>query len=122
MKIAIPSTGESINSKVSLTFARAPYILFVDDSTNKTKAVRNPYLTGRGVGYAISEMVANEGTDAVITNTIGPNALTTLRQLSIKIYKGTGTIKEAIESLKKNELVELTTASGPMGMGLGFGR
>lgn len=120
MKIAIPSTGENINSRISLTFARAPYILIVDDSTNEAKAIRNPYLTGRGVGYAMAERMANEGVDAVVTNTIGPNALATLNQLGIKVYHTSGIIKDAIESLKNNKLSELTTASEPRG--LGFGR
>ncbi len=122
MKIAIPSTGQDIDGAISPTFARAPYFVIVDSQSLEARAIKNPYVVGRGVGYATAELIANEGAEAVITNTIGPNAASALRGLGIKIYQASGSIREAVQALKNNRISELTTPMRGPGLGLGRGQ
>lgn len=122
MKIAIPSTGQDINGTISPTFARAPYFVIVDSQSLEARAIKNPYVVGRGVGYATAELIANEMAEAVITNTIGPNAASALRELGIKIYQASGSIKEAVKALQENRISELTTPTRGPGLGLGRGQ
>ncbi len=121
MKIAIPSTGQNIDGTISPTFARAPYFVIVDSQSMEAKTIKNPYVVGRGVGYATAELIANEGVEAVITNTIGPNAASALRGLGIRIYQASGSIKGAVQALQENRISELTTPTRGPGLGLGRG-
>ena len=119
MKIAIPSTSENENGQISPTFARAEYFIIKDTETGETEALKNPYTTGRGVGFAVAELLANKGVNAVATETIGPNAMTALKELGIKIYQSQGSVKETIERVEKGELSEINTATPPRRLGMG---
>ncbi len=128
MKIAIPSTSESENGQISPTFARAGQFVIKNTETGETEILKNPYITGRGVGFAVAELLANKGVNAVIAETIGPNAVTALREIGIKVYQYQGSVKEAIEKAEKGELNEINMPVPPRGFGMrgragfGFGR
>ncbi len=119
MKIAFASTGQDLNSQVDIRFARAPYFLIVDSETRNYEAIPNPYITGRGVGYAASELISNKGASAVVAGSFGPNAFAVLKQLGIKVYRATGVIHQIIDDIVNNRIPELTA---PSGFGPGFGR
>ena len=121
MKIGIASTGSDLNSQVDIRFARAPYFLIVDSETKEFESVKNPYVVGRGVGYATAELLANKGVNAVIAGSVGPNAYNVLTRLGIKMYIGTGTNNNVIENLKNNQLTELTNPTPSPGFGAGRG-
>ena len=56
-------------------------------------------------------MIVNEDVEAVITGNIGPNAYKVLSAAQTIVYSGvTGTVKEALDILKKGEL---KSSSGP---------
>ena len=126
MKIGIASTGPDLNSQIDIRFARAPYFLVVDSETNEFKVVKNPYVMGRGIGYAAAELLANHGAEVVITGSVGPNAYNALLRLGIKIYIATGIVKDALDKLRNHQLAEIRSpVAGPgygAGRGLGLGR
>lgn len=121
MKIGITSSGPDLNSQVDIRFARAPYFLIVDSETRNFETVKNPYIVGRGVGYAAAELMGNKGVEAVITGSVGPNSYAVLKQLGIKIYTATGVINSVLDELKNNQLKEITSPIPSPGFGAGRG-
>ncbi|EKE03631.1 MAG: dinitrogenase iron-molybdenum cofactor biosynthesis [uncultured bacterium] len=109
MKIAISANGKDLDSKVDLRFGRASgFIIYSleDESFEFVNNVQN-LEAAQGAGIQAAQTVANQDVDALITGHCGPKAFKVLSAANIKIYTGAeGTIKEAIEKLKNNELTE----------------
>ncbi|MCD6476677.1 MAG: NifB/NifX family molybdenum-iron cluster-binding protein [Candidatus Aenigmarchaeota archaeon] len=128
MKIAISSTGKDLESQVGMVFGRCKYFIIVDVEEKEIKnyeALENTASTQfGGAGIAAAELVGNQGVKIVITGALGPRAFGIFNQIGIKAYKGTGTIKKAVEDYLEGKLQEIT-APGPMqtppGMGRGAG-
>jgi predicted Fe-Mo cluster-binding NifX family protein len=112
MKIAITSTGKTLESDVDPRFGRAAYFIIIDTDTMEFSAVENANVAaGGGAGVGSAKTVIDSGAQAVLTGNCGPNAERTLTAGGVKLYTGvTGTVKEAAESFKSGKL---TQTSGP---------
>ena len=87
MKIAITSTGNNLDSEVSLVFARSPYFIVADledGDIKETSAVENPSKNERGAGISAAQFIANKNVDALISGAVGPNAFNILKQIGKK--------------------------------------
>lgn len=112
MKIAITSTGKTMDSEVDPRFGRAAYFVIVDTETTDFSVIENenPAAAG-GAGINSAKVVTDAGAQAVLTGNCGPNAQRTLSAAGIKLYTGlTGTVAEATELFKNDKLTE---AAGP---------
>ncbi len=122
MKIAISSTGKTLESDVDSKFGRCPYFLIVEIEDKKIKDFKIVENTAKaqagGAGITAGEIVANQKVDAIITTNLGPRAFDVFEQLGIKIYSGKGQIKEIVEKFINGNLQEISSASGPPHMGL----
>jgi predicted Fe-Mo cluster-binding NifX family protein len=125
MKLAISSTGDSINSQVDPRFGRCMNFLIVDTETmNTTLLPNNSVSAAHGAGIGAAQKVASLGVQAVITGHVGPNAHMALSGASIEIYTvPNGTVKEAVEKFKAGNLsrVQGPTVRGHFGQGRGRG-
>jgi predicted Fe-Mo cluster-binding NifX family protein len=112
MKIAITSTGESLDSQVDPRFGRAAYFMIGDPEKMDFSAIANANVTaGGGAGISSAKVVVDAGAEAVLTGNCGPKAETALSGGGVKLYTGlTGTVAEAIELFKSGKL---TQADGP---------
>ena len=126
MKVAVSSSGTSLDSNVDPRFGRCPYYIFYDTNTDSFEHVDNE---GRqamgGAGIQAAQFLANKKIEAVISGNIGPNAYRVLSAASIKIYSGvTGKVKDAVEKFKKDELKETIApdVQAHFGAGPGMGR
>ena len=123
MKIAISSTGKTLESDVDARFGRCQYFLIVEIDKKKkeiknAKAIENTAKAQMGgAGITAGEIVANEKVDAVITTNLGPRAFSVFKQLKTKIYQGQGKIKNVVQDFIDDKLKELTDATGPQHMG-----
>jgi predicted Fe-Mo cluster-binding NifX family protein len=99
MKIAISSSGDTLQSEIDLRFARCPYYIIYDTDRGSFEAVKNENpAAGGGAGVRASQQIADMGVKAIITGNIGPNAFRVLSSASIKIYSGaSGIINDVIE-------------------------
>jgi predicted Fe-Mo cluster-binding NifX family protein len=130
MKIAVSAIGNTLESMVDPRFGRCAYFIIVDVEGNEIKnfeAVQNQGVTAMGgAGIQAAQLVANKGTEVVISGNMGPNAFGVLSQTGIKIVTGIGgiTVKEVVERYLKGELKETKepTSSGIGGRGMGLGR
>lgn len=122
MRIGISSTGKTLEDNVDLRFGRCPYFLIVDIEDKEIKNVhaKENSATGQagGAGIAAAQTVAEEKVEAVITANVGPRAFDVFNQLGIKVYKGEGTVKDAVEKFMRGELNEISNATGPQHEGM----
>ena len=127
MKIAVTAQGGSLDSSVDPRFGRCPYYIIVDTETMEFEAIENPYahsLTGAGIQAA--QFVANQGVEAVLTGSCGPNAFQVLQTAGVKVIVGVvGRVRDAVERFKRGELQPTFQPNVPphfgMGPGMGFG-
>jgi len=122
MKIAISSTGKTIESEIDARFGRCSYFLIVEIENNKIKDFKAIENTAKaqmgGAGITAGEIVAKQKVDAIITVNLGPRAFSVFEQFRIKIYQGEGKIKKVIQKFLNGNLKELTNATGPQHVGL----
>jgi len=105
MKIAVSSTGGSINGEVEPRFGRAPYYVIVDSETMKFELVFNPNtLDEQGAGPRTAQLISDTGAEVVLTGQAGPNASRALDAAGIRVVSGiSGPIREAVDSFLQKQ-------------------
>jgi predicted Fe-Mo cluster-binding NifX family protein len=121
MKIAVSSTGGSLDAQIDPRFGRCPYFVIVNSETMTGEKVANTASGAMsGAGIHAAQLVANKGAQAVLTGNVGPNAFQALSAAGINIITGvSGTVKEAVEQFKSGQLETITAPTTPMGYGTG---
>ncbi|SLM29709.1 conserved hypothetical protein [Desulfamplus magnetovallimortis] len=107
MKVAISSSGTTLDSALDPRFGRAANFLIVDTDTMEVEVKENTQNLNlpQGAGIQAGKTVAESGAQAVITGNCGPKAFNVLQMAGIKVVTGIqGTVKEAIEKFKQDEL------------------
>jgi len=101
MKIAISSTGESINDNIDEVFGRCPYFIIVDiedGKVAKTEIVKNENADQPGgAGTGAAKLVAEKGANVVLAKNVGPRALDVLKRFDIETADSEGKISDAIQ-------------------------
>lgn len=112
MKIAITSTGQTLDSQVDQRFGRAACFIIIDTETMDFNVIENESVAAAGgAGISSAKLAIDAGAEAVLTGNCGPNAERTLSATGLKLYIGVaGTVTEAVELFKSGKL---TKASGP---------
>ncbi len=110
MKIAVTSTGKTMDAQVDPRFGRAACFVVVDTESMEFEAVENTNVdAGGGAGISAAKVVIDTGARAVLTGNCGPNAERTLRAGNVRLYTGvTGAVAEAVERFKAGKLTEAT--------------
>ena len=119
MKLAVSSTGESLDSELDRRFGRCSFFVIVDPETMEVSTIQNVSkgATG-GAGVQAAEMLAQAEVNTVLTGNVGPNAFNTLSAAEINVFTGArGTVREAIENFEEGNLSPANepTASGGSG-------
>lgn len=110
MKIAIPIKEKTLSSEVDARFARAAFFAIHDTESKETKFFENVVLQAHGAGPKMVETLANEKVDALISNSVGPNAFTALQQAGIRVYLAEqGSAEENIKKVVKGAATILDT-------------
>jgi predicted Fe-Mo cluster-binding NifX family protein len=107
MKMAITSTGQTLDAEVDQRFGRAELFLIVDTETGEAKAVDNRQNLDapQGAGIQAAKTVIDQGAEVLITGHCGPNAFKTLQAAGIKVVVGAqGTVGQMLERFKKGQL------------------
>ena len=126
MKIAVTSTGPTLDDMVEARFGRCPYFLIIDPDTLEFEALENPNIAlGGGVGIQSAQLMAEKGVSTVLTGNCGPNAFQTFGAANIQVITGvSGQVRQAVEQYKSGALSNTTTPNvqSHFGMGMGGGR
>ncbi len=129
VKVAVSSTGPDMNSQVNPRFGRCQYFLIVDTDTMNAEAIQNTAaMASGGAGIQAAQVVAQKGAQAVLTGSLGPNAIQALSAAGLDVALGiSGTVREAVEQYKSGTIqVSPPTSAqsgqgGSTGMGTGAG-
>ena len=104
MKIAISSTGTTMESNIDPRFGRASYFVIVDSENSRIVDVidnRASQEAAHGAGINAATMVAQSGAQVVLTGRVGPKAFAILQAAGIKVISEvSGTIKEALDAFR----------------------
>jgi len=126
MKIAVTSTGPTLDDLVEERFGRCPYFLLIDSETLKFEVIPNPNIAlGGGAGIQSAQLMASKNVSTVLTGNCGPNAFRTFGAAGVQIITGvSGRVTDAVEQFKAGKL---TSSSAPnvqshSGMGRGMGK
>jgi predicted Fe-Mo cluster-binding NifX family protein len=87
MTIAITSTGNTLDSKISEKFGRCSYFIIIDPDTMNFAAIQNPaeHMQG-GAGPKAAEIIINKRASVLLTGHVGDKAEEALKRGNIKIY------------------------------------
>ena len=126
MKVAVSAVGNNLDAQLDPRFGRCQYFIFVDTESMEFDAVPNESANAMGgAGIQAAQNVANMKAEVVLTGNMGPNAFQTLSAAGVKIFIGvTGTVKDAVEKFKADELkgTPAPNVASHFGMGGGGGR
>ncbi|MHC1705133.1 MAG: NifB/NifX family molybdenum-iron cluster-binding protein [Tenuifilaceae bacterium] len=90
MKIAITSTGNTLDSKLDQRFGRCAYFLIYDSETKAMEYIPNPNKDAQeGAGPASVQLVASRGVSKIVSGEFGIKIKSLLDSLKIQmiIYK-----------------------------------
>ncbi len=122
MKIAVTSTGPTLDAPVDYRFGRCAYFIIVDTYTMEYQAVPNPTAAAPGgAGTMAAQFVASQGVSHVITGEVGPNAYPALIAAGVTPITGaTGSVREVVEAFKSGKLQSGTSVGWPPGVPAGW--
>ena len=126
MKIALTSSGPTLDNKVEVHFGRCAYFLVVDPDTMEFEAIPNPNLALiEGVGRKSAQLMVDKGVPVVLTGNCGPNAIQIFDRAGITVITGViGKVRHVANRFKEGTLDYTTGASvqNHFGMGMGDGK
>jgi predicted Fe-Mo cluster-binding NifX family protein len=111
MKIAITSTGPTLDDPVDPRFGRCAYFVIAETNDMSFEAFDNESIAlGSGAGIQSAQFVASKGVDAVITGNCGPNAIQTLSAAKLEVFTGqSGTVRQVIERYNSGDIKSTNT-------------
>ena len=121
MKIAVSSTGDSLDSLFSQMFGRCPVHIIVDPDTMEFQAVPNQAAAAAGGAWIqAAQEVAVRDVKAVVTGHVGPNAYQVFAAAGVPVFTFTGcTVRQAVDAYSSGQLSQATEATGPAHAGMG---
>lgn len=126
MKIAVSSTGNTLESPMDPRFGRCMVFMIVDTETMSFTALPNGSIgAAHGAGIGAAQTVSGAGVKAVISGHVGPNAHMALTRAGVQVYtNASGTVAQAVEQFKAGELpaARSPTVGGHFGQGGGGGK
>ena len=106
MKIAITSTGPTLDEMVESRFGRCPYFIIVDPETMEFEKVPNPsFTTNSGAGFKSAQLLVDKDISVVLTGHCRPNAFQILNAAGIDVITGVrGQIRRVIQLYSSGSL------------------
>jgi predicted Fe-Mo cluster-binding NifX family protein len=123
MKIAVSSTGRTLDASVDPRFGRCALFIIVDTDTMASTVVDNgsDSLSG-GAGIQTARLLIEQGVAAVLTGNCGPNAYRTLNAAGVQVVVGcAGTVADVVAQYQSGSLRPTSGANVDSHAGLGRG-
>lgn len=130
MKIAVSSTGPSLNDQIDARFGRCVYFIIVDPATMDFEAIPNQNVSSTsGAGISSAQLMVDKGADVVLTGNLGPKAANVFDASNTKVVTNmSGPVGEVVQRYASGETPpqqaspNQTQAAGNMSPGMGGGR
>ena len=106
MKIAIPVDEKNMETKVCISFGRAPYFLIYDTETKESLFLDNSAAASAGgAGIKAAQSIIDQKVDIVLSLGCGENAANVLNAANVKIFKAIYNLaKDNIDAFIDNKL------------------
>ena len=104
MKIAIPSMDKTLESIVSDSLGRSPFIIIYNDETGKYDYFENVgFKIKDGSGLKAAELIIQNNADVLLTREIGHKTYSVLMKenVEINLLKSSRTVKSALKKYLK---------------------
>ena len=86
MKIAITSTGNTLESKIDERFGRCAFFVIYDTETKATEFIPNPHKDAEsGAGPAAVQLLASRGVNKIVAGEFGVKIKSLLDSLKIQM-------------------------------------
>jgi predicted Fe-Mo cluster-binding NifX family protein len=123
MKIAVTSTGTSLDSEIDPRFGRCRFFLLVETDDLEFEALENQNISlGGGAGIQSARFMDEKQVKYVLTGNCGPNAYRTLEAAGIQVITGCyGTVRQAVESFRSGSFESIQGPNVESHFGTGFG-
>ncbi|MFP4121683.1 NifB/NifX family molybdenum-iron cluster-binding protein [Coleofasciculus sp.] len=104
MKIAISSTGNTLDAPLDPRFGRCAYLILIDSQTGEFTALPNAAASqSGGAGVQSATKVVEQGAQVVISGSFGPKATQTLEAGGVQIHTSTAaTVRLAVEQWQQS--------------------
>ncbi len=101
MKVAITSTGNTLDSKLDQRFGRCAYFLIYDSETKAMEYIPNPNKDAQeGAGPASVQLVASRGVSKIVSGEFGIKIKSLLDSLKIQMIVFKEPDKKIIEIIE----------------------
>ncbi len=106
MKVAVTTTGPSLDAAIDPRFGRCSHFVFVETDDMSFEAVQNPNISlGGGAGIQSALLLSEKDVKFVLTGNCGPNAHQTLSAAEIGVITDcSGVARNAVEQFKNGQL------------------
>ncbi len=123
MKIAVTSTGPTLDDMMDARFGRCAYFLIIDPDTLEFEALENSNIAlSGGAGIQSAQLMADKGVSTVLTGNCGPNAFQVFSAANIQLITGvSGQVRQAVEQYKSGALSNSNTSNVQSHFGMGTG-
>jgi predicted Fe-Mo cluster-binding NifX family protein len=114
MKIAVATSGRTLESPVDSRFGRASGFIVYDTETKGFEVADNTQNLNavQGAGIQAAQNVAATGAKAVLAPNFGPKAFQVLKAAGVRMYLcSAATVAEAIEQYSSGTLKEADSAN-----------
>jgi predicted Fe-Mo cluster-binding NifX family protein len=108
VKLALTTSGETLEAPLDPRFGRAPRFLVLETDTGAFEIVDNQagVEAAHGAGVQAAERLARLGVRGLVTGHCGPKALSVLTRAGIGVYNTDAkTVAQAIEAYRSGTLV-----------------
>jgi len=122
MKIAISSTGPSLNDRIDARFGRCVYFIIIDPATMEHEAIANQNVSSTsGAGISSAQLMVDKGVEVVLTGNLGPKAANVFDAAGLRIITGvSGTVGDATRRFADGaDVSDKTTVQTPAAMPAG---
>jgi predicted Fe-Mo cluster-binding NifX family protein len=113
VKLALTTSGETLDAPLESRFGRAPRFLVYDTESNTFEVIDNqPSVNAaQGAGIQAAETVARSGAACLVTGHCGPKAYRVLSAAGIKVYNtDIPTVGAALDAFKAGRLKPAASA------------
>ena len=106
MKIAVSSTGPTLEDMVDPRFGRCGFFLIIDTDSMDLESIQNQSATlGGGAGIQSAQLVVDKGAMTVLTGNCGPKATQTFCAAGVQVITGiSGPVQKAVEQYQSGAL------------------
>jgi predicted Fe-Mo cluster-binding NifX family protein len=105
LRVAVPSEGPDLGSKVSDRLGLSPYLLIVDPESKDFEVLRSPRDSGSGAGMQMVALIIAKKCDVLLAKWCSPTAEKVLTAHGVEMVTGvSGSVTEALEEFEREGL------------------